>query len=80
MENSIKTINTFERFTGIKFSDEEKKKLEEVIKKFPLNITPYYASLIEKSNYQNDPVFRQAFPNPDELIISKYDMKDPLHE
>ena len=28
----------------------------------------------------NDPIFKQAFPNPAELVISKYDMKDPLHE
>lgn len=80
LNNSIKTINDFEVFTGIKFSEKEHKKLEKTIHKFPLNITPYYASLIEKENYSNDPIFKQSFPNPAELKISRYDMKDPLHE
>ncbi len=80
INNSIKTIEAFEDFTGIKFSAEERKVLKKTINKFPLSITPYYASLIEKNNYRNDPIFKQAFPNPAELKISKYDMKDPLHE
>jgi lysine 2,3-aminomutase len=36
--------------------------------------------LIDKENYRQDPIFKQSFPNPAELKISKYDMKDPLHE
>jgi len=80
LNNSIKTVPAFENFTGIKFTKKEHKELEKTIRKFPLSITPYYASLIKKENYRNDPIFKQAFPNPAELNISKYDMKDPLHE
>ena len=80
LKNSIKTIEAFEEATGIRFSDEEYGKLEKTIQKFPLSITPYYVSLIEKENYRNDPIFKQAFPDPAELIVSKCDMKDPLHE
>jgi lysine 2,3-aminomutase len=80
LENSIKDIDTFEKVTGIVFGEKERKKLEKTIKKFPICITPYYASLIEKDNYTNDPIFKQAFPDPAELKISKYDMNDPLHE
>ncbi|MCW4025562.1 MAG: lysine 2,3-aminomutase [Candidatus Bathyarchaeota archaeon] len=80
IENSIKTIRDFENFTGIKFSTKEKQELKKTIEKFPLSITPYYASLIDKENYRQDPIFKQSFPNPEELKISKYDMKDPLHE
>ena len=80
LNHSIKTIAAFEKFTGISFTEKEKRKLEKTIRKFPLSITPYYASLIEKANYRNDPIFKQAFPNPAELEISKTDMKDPLHE
>ncbi len=80
LNNSIKTIEAFENFTGIKFSRTERKELEKTINTFPLSITPYYASLIEKENYHNDPIFKQAFPRPEELKISKHDMKDPLHE
>lgn len=80
LNNSIKSIEAFERFTGITFTESEHEELEKTIQKFPLSITPYYASLIKKENYQNDPIFRQAFPNPAELTVSSCDMKDPLHE
>jgi lysine 2,3-aminomutase len=80
LKNSIKTISAFEKFTGITFTKKEHKNLEKTIQKFPLSITPYYASLIEKENYSNDPIFKQSFPNPAELKISRYDMADPLHE
>jgi len=80
LNNSIKTITAFEKFTGINLTEKEHNELEKVIKKFPLNITPYYASLIDKENYSNDPIFKQAFPDPAELKISRYDMSDPLHE
>ncbi len=80
LDNSIKTVADFESFTGIRFTKKDHVELEKTVSKFPLSITPYYASLIEKANYRNDPIFKQAFPNPAELKISKYDMKDPLHE
>ena len=80
LSNSIKTIEAFEKATSIRFSKEEKWDIEKTIRKFPLCITPYYASLIKKENYRNDPIFKQAFPNPAELIFSKCDMEDPLHE
>jgi lysine 2,3-aminomutase len=80
LNHSIKTVAAFEEFTGITFKEPEKRKLEKTIHKFPLSITPYYASLINNENYRNDPIFRQAFPNPAELKISKGDMTDPLHE
>ena len=80
LSHSIKTVAAFEKFTGITFTEKEHKEFEKTIRKFPLSITPYYASLIKKENYCNDPIFKQAFPNPAELKISEYDMKDPLHE
>ncbi len=80
LNNSIRTIEAFETFTGIEFSKREKQSLRKTINKFPLCITPYYASLIDTRNYQNDPIFKQSFPSPAELIVSPHDMKDPLHE
>jgi len=80
VKHVIRDIDTFEALTGIRFSDEEKQELLKTIEKFPVSITPYYLSLIETENYQNDPIFKQAFPNPKELIISKSDMLDPLAE
>lgn len=80
LKHSIKTIHTFELLTGIKFPEEDKLRLEETLHRFPLSITPYYLSLIDTDNYQNDPVFRQSFANINELTVLKTDMKDPLHE
>jgi len=80
LSHSIKTVADFEKFTGITFTKKEHLELEKTINKFPLSITPYYASLIDKENFRNDPIFKQAFPNPAELNISECDMKDPLHE
>lgn len=80
VRNTIKTINQFEWLTGIEFSPDEKEKLIKTQEKFPLSITPYYLSLIKKDNYRNDPVFKQAFLDERELIVSSYEMNDPLSE
>ena len=80
LEHSIRDIATFKKLTGIVFTEEELEGFEKTVSKFPMNITPYYASLIQKEKYRNDPIFKQAFPNPAELKISRYDMSDPLHE
>jgi lysine 2,3-aminomutase len=80
MKNSIRDIATFERLAGIEFSDEERKDLDETIRKFPMSVTPYYMSLINPKDMRNDPVFKQCFPSPSELIIEKCDMEDPLAE
>lgn len=66
--------------TGIKLDKNERNSIEETIAKFPLSVTPYYLSLIDADDYKNDPVFKQCFPSPSELITCKYDMKDPLAE
>ena len=45
-----------------------------------MSITPYYMSLIDAGNLENDPIFRQSFPGIDELNVEHFDMSDPLHE
>ncbi|MFZ3384575.1 MAG: lysine 2,3-aminomutase [Candidatus Methanoperedens sp.] len=80
LKNSIKEISTFEKLTGIKFEEKERKFLDKTVAKFPLSITPYYLSLIDTNDYRNDPFFLQSFPSPSELMVEKYDMKDPLSE
>jgi lysine 2,3-aminomutase len=80
LRHAIRDIATFERLLGIKFDAERKRELEETIAKFPLSITPYYLSLIDRTNYAADPIFRQAFPSPDELQVTSCEHADPLHE
>lgn len=80
MRNAVKDVETFERLSGIHFSDADRKLMEETTRKFPLSITPYYLSLIKKADYKNDPIFKQAFADPRELLVQKYEMSDPLSE
>jgi len=80
LKHLIKDIDTFETLTGIKFGKTERQRLEETIAKFPLSITPYYLSLIDTDDYEKDPIFKQSFPDPREIIVTKYDIKDPLAE
>lgn len=80
LRNSITDIDTFTNLTGCQFSDEQRLTLEKTLERFPLSITPYYASLIDKDNPFSDPVFLQAFPRSMELDIKEHDMADPLAE
>ncbi len=80
IRHSIKDIESFERLLDIKFSKQEREFYQNTCKKFPMSITPYYLSLIDVGNYKHDPVFKQSFPSREELIINRYDMKDPLSE
>lgn len=80
LKNVVKDIGSVEKLLEISFSDKKRKQLEITVKKFPLAITPYYLSLIDPADYENDPVFQQAVPSHKELSIDKYDMVDPLGE
>lgn len=80
IRHAIKDIDTFENILGIKFEPEERALLVKTIEKFPLSITPYYLSLIDKDDYKNDPIFKQSFPQVEELITKDYEMSDPLSE
>ncbi len=80
IRNSIRDISTFENLLDIRFSKQEREFYENTCKKFPMSITPYYLSLIDVDDFRHDPVFRQSFPSREELVINRYDMKDPLSE
>lgn len=80
LSHSIKTLDKFEQLTGITFEEEEKEQLRETLDKFPLSITPYYLSLIDKTHFRNDPVFKQSFGSVEELITLKSEHSDPLSE
>jgi len=61
----------------------DKNKAQEIsnyLKILRMAITPYYLSLIDMNDYENDPVFKQAVPTVFETKISLNDMSDPLHE
>jgi len=80
IKHTIRTLEQFEFLTGITFEGKERKDLEKTFKKFPLSITPYYLSLIDKTNYKNDPIFKQSFGGIEELQTTDSEFSDPLSE
>ncbi|MBN2644862.1 MAG: lysine 2,3-aminomutase [Desulfuromonadaceae bacterium] len=80
LKNAITRVGAVEDLLGIQLDAAEKQALQQTLQKFPLSITPYYLSLIDHKEFRNDPVFRQAFPDPRELEINDCDMTDPLAE
>ncbi len=80
LKHSIQDIDTVETLLGITLDVKKRRALDLTLKKFPLSITPYYLSLINADDFENDPVFKQAFPCERELEIEKHDMADPLAE
>lgn len=80
LKHAIKSLEQFELLTGIKFPEDERKGLVQTFNEFPLSVTPYYLSLIDKKNFRNDPIFKQAFGGIQELIRLDSELEDPLSE
>ncbi|MEN6386267.1 MAG: hypothetical protein ABFD79_13870, partial [Phycisphaerales bacterium] len=57
---------------GLKFPN-----LDKVIQKFPMAITPYYASLIKRAD-TSDPIFAMSVPQGRELVDPLFLCDDPL--
>lgn len=54
-------------------------KIKKAVDIFPMAITPYYASLMDKDD-ESCPIRMQAVPSIEELRSSSSDLEDPLHE
>jgi lysine 2,3-aminomutase len=80
IRHTVKDIPTVERLMGIKFGERKRRQLEQTLARFSMRITPYYLSLINTKDYENDPIFKQSVPSINELTLDKYDMPDPLEE
>jgi lysine 2,3-aminomutase len=80
VKHCIRDLDTFEQLLDIKLPFIMRESFKKISKKFPMSITPYYLSLIDTDNLENDPIFKQCFPVINELDIQDDDMSDPLHE
>ncbi|MBN2655146.1 MAG: lysine 2,3-aminomutase [Nitrospirae bacterium] len=78
--NRIKSLDAVENILGLKFLPDTRTSLQQTIEKFPMSITPYYLSLIDVDDFENDPIFKQSVVSANELVLSRADMSDPLHE
>ena len=75
--NTIKDISTLKKI--IDLDEQEEKNLEKCLDRFRMSITPYYASLMDRT-YKRDVIRLQAVPRIDELKKAMDDSDDPLHE
>lgn len=80
VKHCIRDVETFERLLGVQLPKKLREQFKKISEKFPMSITPYYLSLIDADNLENDPIFKQSFPVINELDIQDDDMSDPLHE
>jgi len=80
IKHCIKDVETFEALLDIKLPANLRDQFRPIVDKFPMSITPYYLSLINTDNLENDPIFKQSFPVISELSIQEADMADPLQE
>ena len=71
LRNSVNDLETLETILDIEFTNEEKEVIEKTIEKFPFAATPYYLSLIDNDDYINDPVYKQAVPDIQELNLTR---------
>ena len=75
--NRITSVEELERFLPL--TDLEKEAIRLTTATYPLAITPYYLSLIDRDD-PDDPIRIQAVPRIEEIALSSYGQEDPLAE
>ena len=75
IRNRIRTVEGL----ASEFDEVINEEVFEAAVKFPMAITPYYASLIRNFD-ESDPVYRMAVPSKGELVDPPFLSDDPLHE
>ena len=76
IRNRIRSLEQLSKYVPSLSSRGE---LQKVIEKYPMAITPYYASVIQKAD-MSDPVFRMSVPNIQEMYDPPCLADDPLEE
>jgi len=77
LRNGIHDVATLEKV--IDLTEQEREHLKECLKKFTMEITPYYAALMDRQD-PDCPVRMQSVPRLAELHDDPSDLSDPLHE
>jgi len=76
MRNRIRTVSQLLKLFPELRSQSE---LERVVSKYPMAITPYYASLIRHAD-MSDPIFQMSVPQMEEMFDPPFLHADPLEE
>ena len=77
LRNRITQCRSFEKF--LHFSEEERLAMIQRASLFPVAVTPYYASLLDRED-PHHPLRRAVIPVPDEKLFSPGEAEDPLGE
>lgn len=77
LTNTIRTLDDLKKV--IHLTPEEEEGVRISTKTIPLNITPYYASLMNPDD-PRCPIRMQSVPVSEEIKKTKYDLEDPLSE
>ena len=77
VQNRIETVDELKKYLPL--TVEEEAGALKATKTLRMAITPYYLTLMDKENHL-DPVRLQAVPSAMEILNSKADLLDPLHE
>jgi len=80
VKHRITSLNDLNKLLGLNLGKDKIDQIQKTIEKFPLSTIPYYLSLIDIENFENDPIYLQSVPSIKELSFSNADMADPLHE
>jgi lysine 2,3-aminomutase len=75
--NRITTLDEISKY--IPFTREAKERLEVVVARYPMAITPYYLSLIDPDD-PDDPIRKQSVPCFEEIACINRGKADPLEE
>ncbi|MGA5691255.1 lysine 2,3-aminomutase [Cytobacillus pseudoceanisediminis] len=77
LTNTIRTVDDLKKVINLTPDEEDGVRIS--TKTIPLNITPYYASLMNPDD-PRCPIRMQSVPISKEIYKTKYDLEDPLHE
>ena len=77
LTNTIRTLEDLKKVIHLTPDEEEGVRIS--TKTIPLNITPYYASLMNPDDARC-PIRMQSVPISKEIYKTKYDLEDPLYE
>lgn len=83
LDSSWQMRNSFERLTDFEkvfeLTDDERRAFETATQLFRIRVTPYYASLADRTN-PADPIRRILMPHSSETLGHEYTLPDPLGE
>lgn len=77
LTNTIKTVDQLKKV--IRLTPDEEEGVRISAQTIPLNITPYYAMLMDPDN-PDCPIRKQSVPISQEMKMMSYDLEDPLAE